>query len=110
MQSIADLIRQKEDLERQIKEATCAKRSEAIGKIKELMGMHGLTVADLGGSVGKQPAAKDAAAKKVAAKYKNQETGDTWTGRGIKPKWLQSALAAGKSIDDFLILEGEKGA
>lgn len=34
----------------------------------------------------------------VAPKYKNPETGDTWTGRGRSPSWL-----VGKNKDDFRI-------
>ena len=36
--------------------------------------------------------------KKVAAKYRNPETGTTWSGRGITPKWL-----LGKDKADLLI-------
>ena len=41
--------------------------------------------------------------KKVAAKYRDPSTGQTWTGRGLKPKWLQAALTTGKSLEDFAI-------
>lgn len=36
-----------------------------------------------------------------AAKYRNSHTGDTWSGRGLKPKWLQAALAAGRTLAEF---------
>lgn len=38
---------------------------------------------------------------KVAAKYRNAETGDTWSGRGLQPKWLKVALGSGKKLADF---------
>lgn len=104
--SIEDLIKQKEALEKQIQEAQRAARGDALAKIKELMAVHGLTVADLAGKAGFTAVSKTdvvATPKKVAAKYRNAETGDTWTGRGLKPKWLQQALAEGKSLDDFLL-------
>ncbi len=104
--SIEDLIKQKEALEKQIQEAQRAARGEALAKIKELMSVHGLTVADLAGKAGFSAVSKTdvvATPKKVAAKYRNPETGDTWTGRGLKPKWLQQALAEGKSLDEFLL-------
>jgi DNA-binding protein H-NS len=46
---------------------------------------------------------------KVAPKYRGPD-GETWTGRGLKPKWLQAALEEGKKLEDFLIAEtgGEK--
>ena len=58
------------------------------------MAEHGLTLADLGASAGKGKAGKSASAgRKVAAKYRNPATGETWSGRGLKPKWMQAALA-----------------
>ena len=38
----------------------------------------------------------------VAAKYRSPQ-GDTWSGRGRAPKWLQVAEAEGHSRDEFLI-------
>lgn len=40
--------------------------------------------------------------KPVAAKYKDQ-AGNSWTGRGSQPKWLKEAVAAGKTLDQFLV-------
>ncbi len=34
---------------------------------------------------------------KVAAKYRDPTSGTSWTGRELKPKWVTSALATGKS-------------
>jgi len=39
----------------------------------------------------------------VAVKYRDEETGNTWTGRGKPPRWLTDAEQAGKSRNDFLI-------
>ena len=36
--------------------------------------------------------------EKVAPKYRNPETGDTWTGRGREPGWIK-----GKNRDDFAL-------
>jgi DNA-binding protein H-NS len=38
---------------------------------------------------------------KVAPKYRDPATGETWSGRGLKPRWLVAALAAGRAIDEF---------
>ena len=38
---------------------------------------------------------------KVAPKYRDPQTGSTWSGRGLKPRWLSAALAAGRSLDEF---------
>jgi DNA-binding protein H-NS len=40
----------------------------------------------------------------VAPKYRNPENpGETWAGRGLKPRWLAAALQAGKPLEDFRI-------
>ena len=39
---------------------------------------------------------------KVAPKYRNAQ-GDTWSGRGLRPRWLTAAIKDGKKVDDFLI-------
>lgn len=40
--------------------------------------------------------------KKVAAKYRSPD-GETWAGRGAKPRWLVAAIKSGKKIESFLI-------
>jgi DNA-binding protein H-NS len=39
---------------------------------------------------------------KVAAKYRGP-SGETWAGRGAKPRWLVAAMKEGKTLEDFLI-------
>jgi DNA-binding protein H-NS len=41
---------------------------------------------------------------KVAPKYRNPENpSETWAGRGLKPRWLASAIKSGRKPEDFLI-------
>ena len=109
MTTYQDLLAQKTALEKQaaelekaLAEARRAERAGVIAQIKSLMGEHGLTVDDLG-SVKAAKAPSASAGRKVAPKYKNAATGETWTGRGLQPKWVQAALASGKKIEDFAI-------
>jgi len=39
----------------------------------------------------------------VPPKYRNPETGATWSGRGKPPRWISDAESEGKSRDSFLI-------
>ena len=41
--------------------------------------------------------------KKIAPKYRGPAN-DTWTGRGMKPRWLTNELKDGKKLEDFLIV------
>ncbi|MGZ5471662.1 MAG: H-NS histone family protein [Nitrososphaeraceae archaeon] len=47
---------------------------------------------------------------KLPPKYRNEETGEEWSGRGPKPKWIKDAENEGKDIKVFLInkLEGSE--
>jgi DNA-binding protein H-NS len=40
--------------------------------------------------------------RKVAPKYRGPG-GETWAGRGARPRWLVAALKGGKTLDSFLI-------
>jgi DNA-binding protein H-NS len=40
--------------------------------------------------------------KKVPPKYRSP-SGETWAGRGARPRWMVDALKNGKKMDDFLI-------
>ncbi len=97
---IADLLAQREALDRKIHELRSAAKTEAIARVRQLMAQHGLSAADLDQSTKPKPVA---ATRKVAAKFRDPVTGATWTGRGLKPKWLAAALGDGKTLQDFAI-------
>jgi DNA-binding protein H-NS len=40
--------------------------------------------------------------RKVPPKYRSR-SGETWAGRGARPKWMVAAMKKGKKPDDFLI-------
>ena len=40
--------------------------------------------------------------KKVPPKYRGP-SGETWAGRGARPRWLVDAIKGGSKLDDFLI-------
>jgi DNA-binding protein H-NS len=43
----------------------------------------------------------------VAPKYRNPENhAETWAGRGLKPRWLTTAMKGGKTLEDFAIAPG----
>ena len=45
--------------------------------------------------------------RKVPPKYRGP-SGETWAGRGAKPRWLVAAIKRGKKLEDFLIDKGRK--
>jgi DNA-binding protein H-NS len=100
MAKLTDLLAQRTALEKQIADAQREERAGAIAQIKTLMAEHGLTASDL---AGRAPKVTKPGGGKVAAKYRNKATGETWSGRGLQPRWLKAALASGKKIADFTI-------
>jgi DNA-binding protein H-NS len=99
---LSDLLAKKAELEQQIVDIQREERSSAIAQIKSLMSQHGLTLADLG-TRAPVPAPKSRSGTKVAAKYRNPATGQTWSGRGLHPNWLKQALADGAKLSDFAL-------
>ncbi len=99
--SLSELIAQKDALERQIQDAQSSAKAEAIAQVRELMSTHGVTAADLVAPARGKHGTKQGT--KVAPKYRDPVSGATWTGRGLKPKWLTAAIESGKSAEQFLI-------
>ena len=91
MTSLQELLAQKEALEQQIAQLKKAERADALQNARSLVETYDLTVDEL---FGKQKST----GKAVAPKYRNPETGETWTGRGRAPRWLE-----GKNREDFAV-------
>ena len=104
MTSLQELLAQQADLQKKIDDLQRQTRADGIAKVKSLMAEFGLTASDVAGA-GKAPRAAGEAkpSSKVAVKYRNANTRETWTGRGTKPKWLKAALESGAKIEDFLV-------
>jgi DNA-binding protein H-NS len=109
LKSIETQIRRLQERAEKLK---TSRKAPAIREIARRMKAEGITIADLEGAMkGKgarkaKPAAKSPrAGTKVAPKYRDPNTGATWTGRGNTPVWMKAAEAAGTSRDQFLITE-----
>ncbi len=102
MATLKELVAQREALDKEIENTKKHARSEAIAQVRALMSEYGLTAADLN-SKGTAKKGGARSGGKVAIKYRNEATGDTWSGRGLRPNWLKVALASGRKIDDFAV-------
>jgi DNA-binding protein H-NS len=111
MPTLAELLAQKTALEEQIAEVQRTEHAAAVAQVRALMAEHGLTWQDIGGEPGRAAGAPPsrsgrsnaAAAPRLPPKYRDPESGATWSGRGLKPRWLSVALDAGRSLDEFRI-------
>lgn len=87
-------------LMQQAENARKVERAAAISEIRSQMAQYGITIADLSmsGLRGQRVGGKS-----VPAKYRHPKTGETWSGRGLKPRWLVSELSEGKTLEEFLL-------
>ncbi len=76
------LLQQRAELDAQIAATLKTEKVAAITQARALAAEYGLTAADVFPAAGKQ------AASMSQPKYRNPETGVTWTGRGKPPNWI----------------------
>jgi DNA-binding protein H-NS len=94
MTTYKELLEQREALERRISEARATETADAIAKVRTLVADFELTPEDVF-PVTKQRRGKSVEGTKsgskapVVAKYRDPETGATWSGRGKPPSWIK---------------------
>lgn len=88
-------------VEKKIDEMRLLRRTEAIVQIKQIMTQYGLSISDLSSRPATRKSQKDS--RKAAVKFRNEETGEEWSGRGRTPKWLAREIGRGKKVDDFRV-------
>lgn len=110
-QTFQQLQKQIEDLKAQAEKLRQGEVQEVIQNIRTAIETYGLSEQDLFGSSGRSPAKKQAGGQRrgTGAKYSDGK-GNTWVGRGKRPRWLQEALAVGSKLEDFLAKPEEEAA
>lgn len=98
--SYKDLLAQRAELDKQIQQIRSEERNAAIASVREMIAEHELTQEEL--FAVRKPRSSGGDKKSVAAKYRDPETGATWTGRGKPPTWIKD-----KNREDFLIPEAQ---
>jgi len=93
------LIAQQRELQKKIEEMRLNQREDALHDIKIKIANFEFTAAELGfGGRGRPAKERKQQRAGVAPKYRDPETGATWSGRGKPPKWI-----AGKDRAEFTI-------
>ena len=95
MPSYKELLAQREQLDKQIKEAIAHEKADGIAKAKAIIDQYQLSAADL---FSRKAGSGARSGDKVPPKYRNPANGETWTGRGKAPKWIE-----GRDRSSFLI-------
>src|SRR5262249_18498783 len=87
------------DLRQRVDEMLVEHRAKLIEQLERIAVVGGARVVR-----GRRSALKG---RKVPPKYRSP-SGETWAGRGAKPRWLVAAIKGGKKLDDFLIDKGRR--
>jgi DNA-binding protein H-NS len=117
---VSNLIDIQSQIEKLQKQANEIKAKEFNGTVQDIlakMQAFGITLKDLqsakpgkamkasrgkGSSATKPTKANKKAGVPVAAKYRGPN-GETWSGRGLTPKWLAALIAQGQSKESFAV-------
>jgi DNA-binding protein H-NS len=85
-------------------EALMSLRDQVDKRLVELRSELEKQLAALGGakSMKGRASGKSLKGRKVPPKYRSP-SGETWAGRGAKPRWMVEALKKGKKMESFLI-------
>jgi DNA-binding protein H-NS len=86
------------DLRKQVEDTLVSQRSTLERQLAALGG----SIASMGGKIARDGRGSALKGKKVAPKYRSPD-GETWAGRGAKPRWLVAAIKEGKKLEQFLI-------
>lgn len=94
--SLKELVALNWKIRRAIMQARARERAEVKKKLAELAAANGFSISELLG--------RRVTSKGSIAKYANpDDSGDTWTGRGRKPDWLNARLRKGAKLQDFAL-------
>ena len=117
MANLIEIQDQIEKLQKQASEIKSREFAKTVEEIRAKMQAFGITLKDLQPGKGRgkakvakatgktKPAgkvAKKKAAGTVAAKYRGPN-GETWSGRGLMPRWLAALVAQGRTKEEFAI-------
>jgi DNA-binding protein H-NS len=109
--SLAQIQKQIEALQREAEAIKSSEKAGVVARIKEAIAHYGLTAAELGLGAARGPrgpykkrgtaTAKKAAKKPGGVVKFRDEAGNTWSGRGPKPRWFKAAIESGKKPEDL---------
>lgn len=105
MNNLIEIQNQIAALQKQAEEIKAQEFGKTVQEILAKMEAFGITVADLQGSKVRARKASSTASKSsnpAPAKYRGPN-GETWSGRGLMPRWLAALVAQGATKESFAI-------
>ena len=102
MNNLIEIQNQIEKLQQQAAEIRAQEFDKTVQDILATMTAYGITLKDLETFKGRGRKAGAPVTKHAVAKYRGPQ-GETWSGRGLMPRWLTALVAQGKTKEDFAI-------
>ncbi len=122
MSKLIDIQNQIDKLQKQAAEIRTKEFSKTIQEIRRLMLAYNISLQDIKAAIESsegrkrssrtKPAIKRSstlAGAKIQPKYRGPN-GETWTGRGVMPRWLADLVASGRAKEEFSIQPPEAAA
>ena len=99
MSKLDELLEQQQRIQEEIDQIRKEERSEAIKQIKALVDKYQIKSSSIFGRKAANSGEELSTPRaKLPPKYRDPETGKTWTGQGREPSWLK-----GKNREEYLI-------
>ena len=102
MNNLIEIQNQIEKLQQQAAEIRAQEFDKTVQEILAKMNAFGITLKDLDSVKGRTRKVAVTGAKPAAAKFRGPN-GETWSGRGLTPRWLSALLADGRTKEEFAI-------
>lgn len=105
MSNLIEIQNQIAALQKQAEEIKAQEFTKTVQEIQAKMEAFGITVADLQGGRGRPRKAPASASKSVnpaPVKFRGPN-GETWSGRGLMPRWLAALVAQGQTKESFAV-------
>lgn len=102
MSSLVEIQNQIAQLQKQAEEIKASELATTVADILSKMDAFGITLEDLERAKGRgrKPAGKSG--NPAPVKYRGPN-GETWSGRGLMPRWLSALVAQGQSRESFAV-------
>lgn len=104
MNDLIEIQSQIEMLQKKASEIRAQEFDKTIQEILAKMVAYGITVKDLDVVKTRTRKMSTGTTKVAAAKYRGPN-GETWSGRGLTPRWLVALVAQGRTKEEFAITE-----
>ena len=95
VRSLEEIDKALEALQQERDQALKVESKQALAQVKQIIAKFGFTADQL--------FVETKIRAQAASKFRNPETGETWSGRGREPKWIK-----GKDVEQFRIKDSDR--